>query len=465
LYSLHAGTNALRKQPLLPPTLFTALIATLQLASTEVAPQSALAQLSLPAPNAQTQEWIDWLSHHRDPIAASVAQDQPNRGASWWTIESLHRIDTILALIRDYLPWLQSEFAPLRAIPQLAIDSKSYALSIEQAVVFTKALDTNLATPSDAIESGITQQALSRKLTSLLAEAIEKQTTLLNALRTIAENTESAAIETDFKFLVSPERKLLSIGYDAEAQMLHGSCYDLLASEARIATFLAIARGDLPQQSWFKMGREHAYAFGQFILLSWTGTIFEYLMPALWMRSYPETLMSRTLAACVRVQSSFTRPWKLPWGISESGYARTDEAGHYQYHAFGLPPIALKTDASAGPVISPYSTFLALNIDSVEALRNLRRMASLGWTGAYGYYEAADYSTTQTEGVLVREWMAHHQGMSLLAILNLLQDDVMQHWFHANALVQSAELLLHEMPVRKAVLNATLKDFPPVPAQ
>jgi hypothetical protein len=465
LYALHAGTNALLKQPLLSRNLFTGLIAILQLAKTAQDTPPALAQLAPPAPNAQSQEWIDWLTRHRDPIAASVAQAQPGSGAPWWTAELLHRVDAILALVRDVMPWLLTEFAPLRDNPRLAIDAAASTLSIERAPAFTQALQTNLAAPADAPQSHTPQHALSLKLAAFLAIAGENQTALTNALKRIAANAETSAIETDFKFLVSPKRKLLSIGYDVEAQLLHDSCYDLLASEARIATFLAIARGDLPQQSWFKMGREHAYAFGQFVLFSWTGTMFEYLMPALWMRSYPETLVARTLTACVRIQTSFTRTGRLPWGISESGYALTDDAGHYQYHAFGLPPIALKTDASAGPVISPYSTFLALGIDSVEALRNLRRMASLGWIGSYGYYEAADYATSQTEGVLVREWMAHHQGMSLLAILNLLHEDAMKHWFHANALVQSAELLLHETPVRKAVLKATLKDFPPVPAQ
>jgi hypothetical protein len=188
--------------------------------------------------------------------------------------------------------------------------------------------------------------------------------------------------------------------------------------------------------------------------------MFEYMMPALWMRSYPDTLISLTLDACMRVQMAFGRVTKIPWGISESGFAAKDDGGHYQYHAFGLPSIALKTDANAGPVVSPYSTFLTLGVDSAPALGNLRRMAAAGWVGAYGYYESADYSVPASIPVLVREWMAHHQGMSLLAVLNLLHDNVVQRWFHASPLVQSAELLLHEMPVRRAALKAMLAEFP-----
>ena len=184
--------------------------------------------------------------------------------------------------------------------------------------------------------------------------------------------------------------------------------------------------------------------------------MFEYLMPALWMRSYPDTLISRTLDACVHVQRAFARSLNIPWGISESGASNRNDAGHYHYQAYGVPQIALSAEATAGPVISPYSTFLALGVDSLAALDNLRRMAAAGWIGPYGFYEAADYAASAGKPVLVREWMAHHQGMSLLAILNLIRDNVLQRWFHANPLVQATELLLQEMPTSEAVLKANL---------
>jgi hypothetical protein len=228
----------------------------------------------------------------------------------------------------------------------------------------------------------------------------------------------------------------------------------MLASEARIATFIAVSRGDLSQQGWFKMARTHTFAFGRFILLSWTGTMFEYLMPSLWMRSYPETLIARSLSAAVEIQCLFTESLGIPWGISESGYGKTDEAGHYHYQAFGIPQISLKWDAVAGPVISPYSTFLALGVDPDGALQNLHRMDAAGWCGAYGFYEAADFSESTKCPVLVREWMAHHQGMSILAILNLLENNAVQEWFHANRQFQANELLLHEKPIRTAALRA-----------
>jgi hypothetical protein len=236
----------------------------------------------------------------------------------------------------------------------------------------------------------------------------------------------------------------------------------MLASEARIATFLAVARGDLPQQSWLNLGRGHTRAFGRFLLLSWTGTMFEYMMPALWMRSYPDTLIARTLASCVQVQRAFAHSLHIPWGISESGHSIKDDAGHYQYHAFGIPQTALKFDATAGPTVSPYSTFLALNVNAIQAMSNLHRMANDGWVGAYGFYEAVDYAPSTESPVIVREWMAHHQGMSLLAIVNLLHGNVVQQWFHANPLVRSAELLLNELAPRKAILKAKAKQSDPL---
>jgi hypothetical protein len=244
-----------------------------------------------------------------------------------------------------------------------------------------------------------------------------------------------------------------------EQEELHKACYDLLCSEARIGAFVAVARGDASQQSWFKLGRIHTVAYGRPALISWTGTMFEYLMPALWMRSYPDTLVTRTLDNVVAIQRAFAKEHgNIPWGISECGYAETDDQGHYHYLAFGMPSIALKWDAIAGPVISPYSSFLALMIDEMEALKNLKRMASMGWVGAYGFYEAGDYQKSLKKPALVKEWMAHHQGMSLLAVLNLLHNNIAQEWFHANANLKATELLLHEKPIRESLLLAEYKE-------
>jgi hypothetical protein len=232
---------------------------------------------------------------------------------------------------------------------------------------------------------------------------------------------------------------------------LHSACYDLLASEARIASFLAVAKGDIPQRSWFQLDRSHVLVKRRACLLSWTGTMFEYMMPALWMQTFPNTLISRSLEAAVRIQKDHVKG--IPWGISESGFAETDTLGRYGYQAWGIPSLALKYGAEDGPVIAPYSTFLTLPIMRGEAIANLRKMTALGWTGEYGFYEAADY-TKSRDPEMVRSWMAHHQGMSLLALTNLLKDNIFQRWFHANPRVRASELLLHEKPLSKDTLKA-----------
>ena len=182
--------------------------------------------------------------------------------------------------------------------------------------------------------------------------------------------------------------------------------------------------------------------------------MFEYLMPALWMRTHPNTLLDRSRATAVQAQQDYTEGKRAPWGISESAFYQTDEAGNYQYFAFGLPKLALRKGATDALVISPYSTFLALPVDPAAALHNLRRMASLGWMGVHGFYESADFTSAPRKWFrryqLVRCWMAHHQGMSLLAVANFLLEGVVQEWFHSDPRVMATELLLHEKPVAHA---------------
>ena len=458
LYTLRTGAMALLRQPLLGPQHFSGLRAHWEMLRLQRGLSGSMPRLSPPAADAAISDWLKWLADAQS--AFDEASDSPVAGQkdTWWFTETRRRISAIAALHPDFMPWLQSEYAPLRELPELGMERMEYALTIDQAITFAEFLEERLAIASPATAGNASLIVLRDQLRSSVRTAVRNLRSVASALRGIAHQAENLVQEMEFAFLADPGRQILSIGYDVRAQKLHEACYDMIASEARIATFIAIARGEIHQESWFKLGREHVRAFGHFILLSWTGTMFEYLMPALWMRSYPDTLIARTLAACATVQREFASSLKIPWGISESGASKKDDAGHYHYQAYGVPQIALFIEATAGPVISPYSSFLALAVDSVAALRNLRRMASAGWVGAFGFYEAVDYSTDAGKPVLVREWMAHHQGMSLLAILNLLHDNAVQRWFHENPEVQASELLLHEMPVGKSVLKARLKE-------
>ncbi|HJT87439.1 MAG TPA: glucoamylase family protein, partial [Bryobacteraceae bacterium] len=195
---------------------------------------------------------------------------------------------------------------------------------------------------------------------------------------------------------------------------------------------------------------------GERVLLSWTGTIFEYLMPTLWMRHYPATITEQSAKAAVRIQRDFARRRGVPWGISESA-CLGNGAGDPGYEAFGVPDIAIKRMLEA-VVISPYSSFLALASDPAPAVENLRQLEQYGWTGRYGFYESIEY--TRNGGQPIRQWMAHHQGMSLLAITNLLFDNIMQQYFHAEPQVLATELLLHE---RMSVTAYTEPDVLPAP--
>ena len=462
LYTVRTGALALCRQPLLPRQLLTSLRTHWQLIELQHDLLDPLAQFPLPGPAATVAEWIVWLPAADAALSAAVATPTAGREHPWWLAETQHRVTAILTLLHDYAPWLLPEYRPLRELPELDLMQEGDTLSIEAAAAFSEALDARLTRTWVTLAKNSPLFVLCEQLLASLPGTTRNLRALATALRTIAQRAENFAEETEFSFLVDPGRRMLSVGYDVAAQQLHPACYDMLASEARIATFLSVARGDLPQQSWLNLGRSHTRAFSRFLLLSWTGTMFEYLMPALWMRSYPDTLIARTLTSCVQVQRAFTRSLHIPWGISESGFSRKDDAGHYQYQAFGIPQTALKFDSTSGPAISPYSTFLALSVDPLEALRNLHRMADAGWVGAYGFYEAADYACSPGSAVIVREWMAHHQGMSLLAILNLLHGNIVQRWFHANPLVRSTELLLNELPARKAVLRAKAKEFAPI---
>ena len=458
LYTLRSGAMALLRKPLLGPQHFSGLRAYWQMLRLQKCLAGPMARLSPPVSDASIGDWLAWLAAAQSALNAASNSSSAGQKDTWWVTETQHRINAIAALLQDFMPWLQPEYAPLREISELGMERIEYALTIDKAITFAEHLEERLTSASPTIARNASLAELGEQFRVSVRMALQNLRSLAAALRGIAHHAETLVQEMEFAFLADPGRQILSIGYDVRAKKLHEACYDMIASEARIATFIAIARGEIHQESWFKLGREHVRTFGHFILLSWTGTMFEYLMPALWMRSYPDTLIARTLAACVTVQREFASSLRIPWGISESGASKKDDAGHYHYQAYGVPQIALFIEATAGPVVSPYSSFLALAVDSVAALRNLRRMASAGWVGEFGFYEAVDYSTDSGKPVLVREWMAHHQGMSLLAILNLLHNNAVQRWFHENPEVQASELLLHEMPVGKSVLKARLKE-------
>lgn len=457
LYTLRSGALFLLKEPLVSQKLAQGIRVFFTLLREEV-PNLTKKMVAPPEASANLEDWIAWVM--QSDAAAWANLPVPESEDPWWVTEMQVRIRAVQTLIEEYMPWLLPEFAALHSVPQLGLREETVFPPLETAAAFAEQLAGRLARAwATGEEDG--NVFLGEKLRSLLPAAQQRLRNLAQSLCAISDEASRLIEEMDFAFLLQKGRMLLSIGYEPDTQKLHSACYDLLASEARIASFIAIAKGDVPQQVWFKMARMHTMAYGRMVLLSWTGTMFEYLMPSLWMQSYPDTLVSRSLQAAVAVQQAYGREHRIPWGISESGYAAKTDDGHYHYQAFGIPAISLKYDATAGPVVSPYSTFLALGVDPAESIRNLRRMASQGWVGAFGFYEAADFMHSTKHPQLAREWMAHHQGMSLLALLNLLDEDKTKQWFHANPELQATELLLHEKPISEAALKFEYKQFAP----
>ena len=273
------------------------------------------------------------------------------------------------------------------------------------------------------------------------------------ALESLARQSHELAV-MDFAFLFDTARDLFPTGFNVTERRRDTSFYDLLASEARLCSYVAIALGQVAQDHWFAMGRLLVASRGEPILVSWSGSMFEYLMPMLVMPNYENTLLDHTCKAAVQQQIEYGKLRGVPWGISESGYNRTDIHLNYQYRAFGVPGLGLKRGLGEDLVIAPYATAMALMVAPAEACENLRRLAVEGYAGAYGFYEAVDYTPARLPpnetSATIRSFMAHHQGMSLLALVNLLQDYPMQRRFMACPLLKAADLLLQERMPKSA---------------
>jgi cyclic beta-1,2-glucan synthetase len=279
---------------------------------------------------------------------------------------------------------------------------------------------------------------------------------LLSELRLSTEIAREMWERTDFAMLFDESRMVFSIGFNTAEGRLDNSFYDMLASECRLASYLAIAKGDVPQEHWFRLGRSLTKTEGGRALVSWSASMFEYLMPLLVMRDWPGTLLDQTYKNVVKRQIQYGKQRGVPWGVSESAFNAKDVDLTYQYQAFGVPGLGLKRGLSDDVVVAPYATVLALQIAPRLALDNLEVLSKQGAEGRYGYFEAVDYTPGRVpagrERAIVKAYMAHHQGMSLVALGNMLTHDRMQERFHADPVIRSSELLLQERVPRRTQL-------------
>lgn len=314
-------------------------------------------------------------------------------------------------------------------------------------------------------EAGIDLQfwaeAFRRCIDSHLRDLAENGAGLSSSrLSAIEETARSMALAMEFDFLLNTDRLLLSIGYQVPQGTLDPSCYDLLASEARLASFLAIAKRDAPPRHWFRLGRAVTPVAKGAALISWSGSMFEYLMPSLVMRAPADSLIEQTNRLIVKRQIAYAEARQVPWGVSESAYNTRDLQFTYQYSNFGVPGLGLKRGLADNTVIAPYATALASMIDPRAAIRNFEHLEALGARGRHGFYEALDFTPARVpEGAsvaIVRAFMAHHQGMTIGAIADTLLDGVMRRRFHAEPIIQATELLLHERVPRDVTIPPPL---------
>jgi len=296
-------------------------------------------------------------------------------------------------------------------------------------------------------DSTMEEKIYLRELHDLIVTTSQHAKTRISEIKGLALQCDTLA-RMEYGFLFDETQHLLAIGYNVTEGRKDSSYYDLLASEARLSVFVAIAQGELEQESWFTLGRILTTAGGEPILLSWSGSMFEYLMPLLVMPTYEHTLLDQTCKAAVASQIEYGKKRNVPWGISESGYNAIDVHRNYQYRAFGVPGLGLKRGLSEDLVIAPYASALALMVTPEEACLNLELLAAEGFETRYGFYEAIDYTPSRLprgqSSAVVRSFMAHHQGMTLLSLSHVLLDRPMQKRFESDPLFQATMLLLQE---------------------
>jgi cyclic beta-1,2-glucan synthetase len=297
-------------------------------------------------------------------------------------------------------------------------------------------------------------EATQRCMESWRQDVIQTESSLRSLqkrLTTIEETARGMAEGMQFDFLFDQQRRLLSIGCTADGT-LDSNCYDLLASEARLASFFAIAKNDIPARHWFRLGRAVTPVGRGAALISWSGSMFEYLMPSLVMRAPAGSLLEQTSRLIVQRQIGYGAELGIPWGISESAYNARDLELTYQYSNFGVPGLGLKRGLSENAVIAPYATALAAMVSPAGAVRNFERLTAIGARGRYGFHEALDYTRSRlpdgAQVAIIRAYMAHHQGMTIVAIANVLLDGRMRGRFHAEPSIQATELLLQERAPR-----------------
>ncbi|HEX2861792.1 MAG TPA: glucoamylase family protein, partial [Lacunisphaera sp.] len=448
LMTLGAGLRELADQPIFAPQVFRGLRDTIQVLL-ELSPgNTALVKLEEElATDPATLPAVFALLQKAARLAAEPA-DQPAEATDElksWT-QTFHRnCAEQLADLTWLAPWL---VLPTHGHPGVGAAQTERVPTLREVATWESDLEADRAGGED--------------LARCRREAAEHARERLVVLEALASQSDELAA-MDFAFMFNEARDLFCTGFNVTDRRCDAGCYDLLASEARLGSYVAIALGQVRQDHWFSLGRLLVASGGQPLLVSWSGSMFEYLMPLLVMPNYANTLLDHTCRAAVREQMEYGELRGVPWGISESGYNRTDTHLNYQYRAFGVPGLGFKRGLAEDLVVAPYAAAMALMVAPVDACKNLERLAAEGRRGRYGFYEAVDYTPVRLRpdetSATVQSFMVHHQGMSLLALDNLLQNFPLHRRFMACPLLKATDLLLQErMPNAAAgVLAEDLK--------
>ncbi|QYF95950.1 cyclic beta 1-2 glucan synthetase [Massilia sp. PAMC28688] len=396
------------------------------------------------------------LSSAADAIIASMLPaGEPN--LQWWADKLADQCRVAYAELMELAPWMQS--------------AQEYVFDSSLTRIPTlRELSGFVLAGSPVTDLAPAERDRQQVLAALVERGSERATRRIEQIERLAAEARDFA-NMDFRFLYNKTTDLLAIGYNVSDRRMDAACYDLLASEVRLCSFVGIAQGQFPQEHWFALGRQLCIVGGEQLLLSWSGSMFEYLMPLLVMPTYKNTLLDQTYHSVVNAQIDYARQRDIPWGISESGYNTVDASMNYQYRAFGVPGTGMKRGLADDVVIAPYATMMSLMVKPEEAVANLQRMAELGFMGKHGFYEAIDYTPSRLPRgqnfAIVKSFMAHHQGMGLLAISYLLHDRPMQRRFEADPLFQATMLVLQERVPRAGAFYSNTAELAAIraPAQ
>jgi cyclic beta-1,2-glucan glucanotransferase len=484
IWVLENGLKEMQERPVLDLVIFSGFIdcgSILQsLAREEGLDCEALRELDLRLakwsrqprqPVSQILQIMDDASIMPDVLREISGSSSEMSDVSYWCEALSSQIDSAIKTIRTYLGWVVILLEVKEENLSQPIPSFHNLLEQELKVLPSLSEIGNVDFRSNPIFQTIrdTSQkpALIRRVVNANKKSRLEAVKLNGRISDLKEDLDRLGKAINMRFLYDSEWKLFAVGYNVSTGRLDSSFYDLLASEARLGSFAAIARGEIPMEHWFAMGRPHAMIDGHRVLMSWSGSMFEYLMPLLLQRSYDNSLLHRAVTRAVDIQIHYGMKQKVPWGMSESAYGNLDINKAYQYMAFGVPALGLKRLVKSQLVVAPYATMLALGIRPKKSIKNLRRLENLGLYDEYGFYESVDFSRKAAkgggQGVIVKAYMAHHQAMGFLSLINFLQDDPFRKRFHADVRVKAFEpLLLEKIPTLPPLQLASTHEKPHV---